>query len=78
MSKFTELCSAYTEFRNKLSDTRFDAYNFSGHVIKNYLDYLGIDNEKAYKIIPLDKDEKPNTKYTPTGATHWGMMGSGI
>ncbi|HBQ7163924.1 MULTISPECIES: hypothetical protein [Klebsiella] len=75
MSKFTELCSAYTEFRNKLSDTRFSAYNFSCHVIKNYLDYLGIDNEDAYKIIPLDKDEKPNTKYTPAGATHLGDDG---
>ncbi|MCK7442528.1 hypothetical protein [Enterobacter roggenkampii] len=75
MSKFTELCSAYTDFRNNLSDTRFAAYNFSGLVIKNYLDYLGIDNEEAYKIIPLDKDEKPNSKYTPAGATHLGEDG---
>ena len=75
MSKFTELCSAYTEFQNKLSDTRLAAFNFSSLVIKNYLDYLGIDNVETYKLIPLDKDEKLNTKYTPAGATHLGGDG---
>jgi hypothetical protein len=75
MSKFKDLCVAYTGFRNHISDARLNAFNFAGHVVQYYLDYLGIDNENAYKLIPIDEDVKPNSKYTPAGATHLGEDG---
>lgn len=75
MSRFKDLCSAYTEFRHNLSETRFNAYNFSAHVVRNYLDYLGVDSDDTYKLIPLDSHVKPDSVYTPAGATHLGDDG---
>lgn len=75
MSQFTDLCQAYTKFREVFADTRTDAYEFSRNIAFSYLGYLGIDSDSAYRLVPLNEPEKEGVKYSPAGATHLGEDG---
>ncbi|WGE28662.1 hypothetical protein PHA77_14525 [Edwardsiella tarda] len=75
VSKFKELCSAYHEFRDQLSDARNNAFDMSKRVAFYYKQYLGLDNEGAFKLIPLDERVRDDLKYSPAGATHLGDDG---
>ncbi|HBU6186673.1 hypothetical protein ACHHZ2_17480 [Citrobacter freundii complex sp. 2024EL-00237] len=75
MSKFEELCSAYKNFRDQLSDTRHNAYSMAHRIAYNYRKYLELDNDAVLKLIPLDRPVQSGTMYTPAGATHLGEDG---
>ncbi|EGT3573982.1 hypothetical protein F6R83_13430 [Citrobacter amalonaticus] len=75
MSKFKELCSAYNDFRDQLADTRSNAFDMSNRVAFYYRQYLGIDNEEAFKLTPLVGQVRNGVKYSPAGATHLGDDG---
>ena len=75
MSKFKELCDAYTQFRTELGEVRSDAFDFSSKLVFNYVNYLGVSSREDYRLIPLDREEKSNMNYSPAGATQLGDHG---
>ncbi|MCI4032743.1 hypothetical protein MRP04_19950 [Dickeya dianthicola] len=77
MSKFTELCKGYEDFRNEFGKVRVDMYGFSSKLVGHYLNYLGISFESnaEYRLIPLEGVVKEDTNYAPAGATHLGDDG---
>jgi len=71
MSKFDELCAEYKNYRSEFSSVRSDAISFSGWIVSHYLSYLGISHDSpAFRLIPLEGEEKVNSTYSPFGATH--------
>lgn len=69
MIKFDELCKAYVISRKNYFDYQFESARFIKNIIDNIIKYLEIPKEQI-KLIPLDKEPEPNSKYTVQGAMH--------
>lgn len=69
MTKFEELCQAYTNSRKYYFDYRDSCYQFTGGLMGKISSRLGIPMEQL-EFIPLKEEPKPNTKYSISGAMH--------
>ena len=69
MSKFEELCSAYKEYREGLSDVRMASFQFGTKLAYGYIEYLGASDED-FRLEPLNKVADKNFTYTVPGAMH--------
>lgn len=69
MSKFKELCDAYTLSRKKYFDYWDACAIFATNLVNGVVDYFECPREQI-SFIPLKETPKPNTTYTLRGAMH--------
>lgn len=69
MSKFSDICTAYSTSRTTYFEYRDRSFSFAGELIRRYVQYLEIPAER-FRFVPLNEEPKPNTTYTLAGAIH--------
>ncbi len=69
MSKFGELCKSYKTSRDNYFSYRDESVGFARELMDKYIEYLQVPKEN-FKFVPLDKDPKPDTRYSLFAAIH--------
>jgi hypothetical protein len=69
MSKFDELCKAYTKSRNDYFVYQDESFKFALKLANEFIDYFGIPKEQI-KYIPANKEPVEDTNYTIWGSIH--------
>jgi|SRR6266853_2103981 len=70
MSKFDEMCSAYTNARNEWQKYRDLCFQYLGILAGGFIAYCGIP-ESYVSFVPLNEEPVENRVYSLPGATHF-------
>ena len=67
MSKFDEMCEAYSTYRREYFEYEDECFKFANKLIVGMVNYFGIPKEQL-KLVPALEEPKPNTGYYLKGA----------